>query len=319
MSDNKIRFIDMDGGTLFTIPDGGSVVITHPSGEQYYMKCRYVDETHFKVEDATHPARYFAELTARSNAAVAPDPAPEVYEGYRIVARKPAGDLVIVHGHAPHARLPWATWQASGGAPTDYSMGIYRAERWEALTDMNTRAEAARQGIPYTAKRTSGKQIEFRGPDFRPAFSIADGSNIVVTCDDGEQVIRQCVYINECHMYVGFAVYHADEFASRMAQDGSTYVPETKPEFASGYHILHKMPAGDKVFAMGYSAGAAQPWATWQGVKGRAGYDSGHFYSLRDDAQADLVGRTCAHREGRPYEAYQPPKQQPKSKDRENF
>jgi len=309
MSDKKIRFIDTEDNTLFTIPDGGSVVITHPSGEQYYMKCVYMDDTRFKVQDTEYPIRYFAEMSARNNTTVAPVPNPPFHAGYRIAVRKPAGDMIIVHGHAPHARLPWATWQAHRDAPTDYSMGIYRAERYEAYTDMNVRAWAAGQGIPYTASQASDNQIEFRGPDFRPAFSIADGSNIVITCFDGEQIIQKCKFIDAYHLYVGSTVYHVDEFASRMATNGNIYAPETRPEFAEGYHIIWKMAAKDRVFAMGHNPEAAQPWATWQGVKGREGYESGHFYDQRSDAYTDLIRRTNAHREGRQYDAWKPPKQ----------
>ncbi|MCL2299146.1 MAG: hypothetical protein FWC27_03240 [Firmicutes bacterium] len=159
----------------------------------------------------------------------------------------------------------------------------------------------------------SDKQIEFRGPDFRPAFSIPDGGNIAITFDDGEQVIRQCRYIDPFHLYVGSTVYHVDEFASRMARVGNTYAPETKPEMVDGYHIVHKMPARGLLFVMGHNPEAAQPWATWQGMKGGAGYKEGHFYAEKSSAHTDLAGRTCAHREGRRYEAYKPPKQKDRS------
>ena len=64
------------------------------------------------------------------------------------------------------------------------------------------------------------------------------------------------------------------------------------PEIISGYTILKRIDVGDKHFALGENPAAPSPYVTWQGMKGRSGYDIGHYFSDRSDAERDLHKRT---------------------------
>lgn len=51
-SDEKvIRFIDSCYNNLFSLPDGGTLVIVRDDGEVVEKPCHYVDDYHFKVRD----------------------------------------------------------------------------------------------------------------------------------------------------------------------------------------------------------------------------------------------------------------------------
>ncbi len=57
----EIRFIDSQYTTLFTIPDGGYIAITHSDGERLLRPCRYVDECHTQVGMNVYHICEFAE------------------------------------------------------------------------------------------------------------------------------------------------------------------------------------------------------------------------------------------------------------------
>ena len=101
MSDNQIRFIDPHYNALFTIPDGGSVVITYPDGGERVAECKYLDECHTAVDGQGYHICQFAEIMQRTGATVGPETLPEVINGSHIVERRPAGDKVIKLGYNP--------------------------------------------------------------------------------------------------------------------------------------------------------------------------------------------------------------------------
>jgi len=154
------------------------------------------------------------------------------------------------------------------------------------------------------------KEIRFIDSQYNTLFTIPDGGNIVITYPDGEQRVRSCVFLDECHTRVGNHVYHICEFAERMQQAGATYEPETEPEIVAGYHIIDRRPAGDTVMKLGHNPRAVQPWVTWQGYPDKPGnVDLGHYYTQRCDAETDLLLRTDAKRRGKAYEPYVPKQQ----------
>ena len=62
MSENKhIRFINSDYKTLFYLPDGGRIRITHSDGEQVDRVCRFIDEYHTAVGNNIYHICEFAE------------------------------------------------------------------------------------------------------------------------------------------------------------------------------------------------------------------------------------------------------------------
>lgn len=86
MNENKeIRFITPSYEELFRIPNGGSIVITRPEGEEYIAECKYLDETHFEANGTCYHICQFAEIQERNGATVKPETEPEINCGYRIV------------------------------------------------------------------------------------------------------------------------------------------------------------------------------------------------------------------------------------------
>jgi len=148
MDEKKIRFIDSQYNELFTIPDGGSIVVTIPDGGQYIGVCKYLDETHFEINGSRCHIQQFAETLEDNDSKVVPEKEPEMVENYRIIRRIPVGDKVYVMGYSPTSPQPYVTWQAHRNIPGK-EWGHYWSNYLKANTDLICRADAERTGIPY--------------------------------------------------------------------------------------------------------------------------------------------------------------------------
>jgi hypothetical protein len=147
------------------------------------------------------------------------------------------------------------------------------------------------------------KPIRFISSDYKELFTVPDGGHITITLDNGEQMIRQCSYYDECHVGVGTSLYHICEFAERMEQNGNTYEPCPEPETVCGYMITDRMPVGGKAFVLAHNPDAVQKYVTWQGHADKgSGYDWGHYWDNRSDAWTDCFRRADSERTGRPYD-----------------
>jgi hypothetical protein len=149
MTDKTIRFIDPQYNTLFTIPDGGNIVMTYPDGEQRVRACKYLDETHTRIGGNVFHICEFAERMQQAGATYEPENEPEIIAGYHIIERRPAKDTVIKLGHNPRVAQPWVTWQGYPNDPGNVDWGHYYAARSDAETDMLLRTEAKRAGKAY--------------------------------------------------------------------------------------------------------------------------------------------------------------------------
>ena len=109
---NEIRFIDFHYNELFRIPDGGSIVVTRPDGEEWVGICKYLDDCHFDVNGECMHIYQFAEIMQRVRASYMPEASPEINAGYRIMRRHFAGGKVFKLGHNPDAVMPYVTWQS---------------------------------------------------------------------------------------------------------------------------------------------------------------------------------------------------------------
>lgn len=67
-----IRFIDASYNTLFTIPDGGSIVITGRDGTKTTKACAYIDDYHTRIGCMTFHICEFAETMERIGSVYAP-------------------------------------------------------------------------------------------------------------------------------------------------------------------------------------------------------------------------------------------------------
>lgn len=58
----KCRFIDSNYKTLFTVPDGGKIIITYPNKLQKTMTCKHIDDYHTNIGGNNFHICQFAEL-----------------------------------------------------------------------------------------------------------------------------------------------------------------------------------------------------------------------------------------------------------------
>lgn len=73
MDKKMIRFIDSSGKGLFSIPDGGNIVLTYFDGETAIRPCRYIDEHHAEIGYRVFHLREFAGIIERNGATYAPE------------------------------------------------------------------------------------------------------------------------------------------------------------------------------------------------------------------------------------------------------
>ena len=83
------------------------------------------------------------------------------------------------------------------------------------------------------------KTIRFIDSQYNTLFIIPDGGNIELTFSGGERITRKCTYIDDYHTKVGHIIFHICEFAERMEQNGTKYVP-TRSEKQRSKSIKHK-------------------------------------------------------------------------------
>lgn len=67
-----IRFIDSEYNTLFHLPDGGRIRITHSDGEQSDRVCRYIDEYHTAIGNTQYHICEFAERMEKAGSTYKP-------------------------------------------------------------------------------------------------------------------------------------------------------------------------------------------------------------------------------------------------------
>ena len=153
---NLIRFINSSYQTLFTIPDGGRIVVTRPEGEiypgvqeQWVGTCKYLDSCHTEINGECYHNLQFCQIQERIGSTVQPEAEAENIGGYRISARTFVGDKVFKLGHNPAALEPYATWQCFKGENDRNSFGHYWRDKSTARRDFFLRADAERTGRSY--------------------------------------------------------------------------------------------------------------------------------------------------------------------------
>lgn len=68
-----IRFIDSGYNKLFSVPNGGSVVLTRFDGSKAALPCVYIDDYHAKIGNSVYHICQFAELMEQNGATYAPE------------------------------------------------------------------------------------------------------------------------------------------------------------------------------------------------------------------------------------------------------
>jgi hypothetical protein len=146
------------------------------------------------------------------------------------------------------------------------------------------------------------KDIRFINSHYEEIFKIPDGGFITITRNDGEQIIRECIFIDETHTSIGGHIYHICQFAEMMERSDNKYTPCPAPEKVVGYMITDRIPIKNKEFVLAHNPNAASPFVTWVRNKDYPGYEIGHYWSDRRNAKTDLFRRADAELTGKPYD-----------------
>lgn len=89
-----------------------------------------------------------------------------VIEGYTIVERKQAGEVMIAVGHNPKAPQPYVTWKAYDFTNfTSFNYGHYFSTKQEAMIDFYKRLTEAWES--YTPARTKSSKLRKNDPPIK--------------------------------------------------------------------------------------------------------------------------------------------------------
>ena len=96
------RFIDSRYHTLFTVPDGGRVIITDMDGSERTLECRYIDDAHVAVGGMPYHICEFAEIRERKGDIYRPEHPKEgdCCDTYTVYQLKDT--QVVPYGFKPH-------------------------------------------------------------------------------------------------------------------------------------------------------------------------------------------------------------------------
>ena len=68
-----IRFIDSGYNNLFSVPNGGSIILTRFDGSKATLPCTYIDDYHAKIGSNVYHICQFAEIMEQNGATYAPE------------------------------------------------------------------------------------------------------------------------------------------------------------------------------------------------------------------------------------------------------
>lgn len=77
-------------------------------------------------------------------------------------------------------------------------------------------------------------------------FHIEDGTNLIVTHNDGKKYKRLCRFIDVVHTEIDGRCFHINEWAEIMERNGSTYQPESYISDLEFYPRRYLTPAEEK-------------------------------------------------------------------------
>lgn len=197
-------------------------------------------------------------------------------------------------------------WSFGAGTMTATEMHLHNIE---ALTDylavlneIREEKEVEQPDLPVNKNNPEGKDIRFINSKYEELFRIPDGDYITITRNNGEQLIRKCVFMDECHTSFNGYTYHICQFAEMMERSGNKYAPCPTPEKVAGYMITDRIPINNKEFVMAHNPKAVSPYVTWVRHKDYPGYEIGHYWSERRIAKTDLFRRADAEQTGKSYD-----------------
>lgn len=105
--DKTIRFIDSGYNTLFTVPDGGGIVLTYSDGEKLTLPCKFIDECHTRIGNYDYHICEFAERMERNGTSYAPEKPPELPD--KCYSVSPSGEIISIEkGKKGYEKCPFS-------------------------------------------------------------------------------------------------------------------------------------------------------------------------------------------------------------------
>ena len=136
--DKKVRFIDSRYNELFTVPDGGNVIISYEDGETFVRPCKYIDDYHTQIGHNIYHICEFAERMERVKATYAPELPMKLPDLCYSTLQSSGALILIKHGEKGYSQCSFA----SGDPVQDKEV----AERLNTQADITKQQEAAMVG-----------------------------------------------------------------------------------------------------------------------------------------------------------------------------
>lgn len=163
-----IRFIDPEYNTLFSIPDGSSIVMTCLNGNKKVRQCSYVDDLHAKIGGAVTYLHRFAWFSQKAGVIYEPAdltllPAESGYYEIYQIEQLDKVECVVTEGGCPQVTIHGVNYRkafAAMLAPCVTIDDLYRQHSVDSRFDIQKLKTVSASDV-FVLKRRSGEKAYY--------------------------------------------------------------------------------------------------------------------------------------------------------------
>ena len=163
-----IRFIDPEYNTLFSIPDGSSIVMTCLNGNKKVRQCSYVDALHAKIGGAVTYLHRFAWFSQKAGVIYEPAdltllPAESGYYEIYQIEQLDKVECVVTEGGCPQVTIHGVNYRkafAAMLAPSVTIDDLYRQHSVDSRFDIQKLKTVSASDV-FVLKRRSGEKAYY--------------------------------------------------------------------------------------------------------------------------------------------------------------
>ena len=163
-----IRFIDPEYNTLFSIPDGSSIVMTCLNGNKKVRQCSYVDDLHAKIGGAVTYLHRFAWFSQKAGVIYEPAdltllPAESGYYEIYQIEQLDKVECVVTEGGCPQVTIHGVNYRkafAAMLAPCVTIDVLYRQHSVDSRFDIQKLKTVSASDV-FVLKRRSGEKAYY--------------------------------------------------------------------------------------------------------------------------------------------------------------
>ena len=163
-----IRFIDPEYNTLFSIPDGSSIVMTCLNGNKKVRQCSYVDALHAKIGGAVTYLHRFAWFSQKAGVIYEPAdltllPAESGYYEIYQIEQLDKVECVVTEGGCPQVTIHGVNYRkafAAMLAPCVTIDDLYRQHSVDSRFDIQKLKTVSASDV-FVLKRRSGEKAYY--------------------------------------------------------------------------------------------------------------------------------------------------------------